>query len=83
VYSQVDRLSSIARGRQIVRDLVRQRGGDQFVEYLTTTKGGRRLGDMLAGAQQGVDLNKPTGRIYTANDLAAVLRREFENQRPK
>jgi hypothetical protein len=79
-YSQVDRLSSIARGQRIVRDLIRQRGGDEFVEYLTTTKGGHKLGDMLAGAQQGVDLNKPTGRIYTASDFALELRREFDRQ---
>jgi hypothetical protein len=82
-YSQVDRLSSISRGQKILRDLIRQRGGDEFVEYLTTTKGGRNLGDMLAGAQQGVDLNKPTGRIYTANDLVAALHREFKQQSQK
>jgi hypothetical protein len=82
-YSQVDRLSSISRGQRILRDLVRQRGGDEFVEYLTTTKGGRKLGDMLAGAQHGVDLNKPTGRIYTANDLVAALHREFKKQTQK
>jgi hypothetical protein len=74
-YSQVDRLSTIPRGQRIVRDLIHQRGGDQFVEYLTTTKGGRNLGGMLAGAHHGVDLNKPTGRIYTVNDLVAELRR--------
>ena len=66
-----------------MRDLIRQRGGDQFVKYLTTTKGGRRLGGMLAGAQQGVDLNKPTGRVYTANDLVAELHRLFTNKSPK
>jgi hypothetical protein len=38
---------------------------------------------MLAGAQQGVDLNKPTGRIYTANDLVAALHREFKQQTQK
>jgi hypothetical protein len=79
-YSQVDRLSSISRGQRILRDLIRQRGGDEFVEYLTTTKGGRNLGDMLAGARHGVDLNKPTGRIYTAHELAVALHREFKKQ---
>jgi hypothetical protein len=79
-YSQIDRLSSISRGQNIVRDLIRQRGGDEFVEYLTTTKGGRNLGGMLAGARHGADLNKPTGRIYTANDLVAELHREFKKQ---
>jgi hypothetical protein len=73
-YSQVDRLSSISGGQRIVRDLIGQRGGETFVEYLTTTKGGRNLGDTLAHARRGVDLNKPTGRIYTANDLVVAVR---------
>jgi hypothetical protein len=35
----------------------------------------------LAGARQGVDLNKPTGRIYTAADLISVLKRVDETTR--
>ena len=27
----------------------------------------------MGGVRDGVDLNKPTGRIYTADDLIAVL----------
>jgi hypothetical protein len=77
-YSQVDRLSSVSGGERIVRDLVRQRGGEKFVEYLTTTKGGRNLGNTLSHARRGVDLNKPTGRIYTANDLLDRLRLIYE-----
>jgi hypothetical protein len=30
---------------------------------------------MLGDAQQGVDLNKPSGRIYTGDDLTAELQR--------
>ena len=73
-YSRLDRLSSISGGRAIVRDLVRQPGGDELVRYLATTSGGKNLGSALGGARQGVDLNKPTGRIYTAVDLIAVLK---------
>lgn len=77
-YPRLDRLSSISRGQTVVRKLVRQRDGEKFIEYLSTTKGGANLGSMLANAQQGVDLNKPTGRIYTASDLIAVLHRVYE-----
>jgi hypothetical protein len=73
-YSQLDRLSSMARGEKLIRDLIHERGGDTLVEYLTTTQGGKNLGRMLAGARHGSDLNKPTGRIYTADDLLIVLR---------
>jgi hypothetical protein len=76
-YARLDRLSSVSRGESLVRDLIRQRDGDKLIEYLATTKGGHHLGGMLAGAQQGADLNKPTGRIYTAEDLLAELKREF------
>jgi hypothetical protein len=72
-FSRLDRLSSISRGQAIVRDLIRSADGDKFIEYLTTTNSGRKLGSSLAGAQHGTDLNQPTGRIYTAEDLMAVL----------
>jgi len=77
-YTRLDRLSSIARGETIVRGLIRDKGGDKFIEYLATTKGGHNLGATLAGARGGADLNKPTSRIYTADDLVAVLKREID-----
>ena len=72
-FSRLDRLSSIARGQTVVRDLIRSSDGDKFIEYLATTRGGRKLGSTLAGARKGTDLNEPTGRIYTADDLLAAL----------
>jgi hypothetical protein len=71
-YARLDRLSSIAGGQKIVRDLVRGPGGDKLLDYLST-QGGSNLGRTLAGARGGVDLNKPTGRIYTAAQLTAEL----------
>jgi hypothetical protein len=82
-FSQLDRLSSISRGKMIVRDLIRRPGGDTFVEYLTTTNGGRKLGGMLAATPNGVDLNKPTGRIYTADDLISALQRSLAKEAGK
>lgn len=81
-YSRLDRLSSISRGKTVVRDLIRQPGGDEFITYLATTNSGHNLGHMLASAQQGVDLNKPTGRIYTAEDLLAELKRVYGTATP-
>jgi hypothetical protein len=72
-YSHLDRLSTIPRGQSLIRDLVRQKDGDKMIEYLTTTKGGKNMGDMMTQVRGGVDLNKPTGRIYTADDLVAAL----------
>jgi hypothetical protein len=73
-YSHLDRLSTIPRGQQIIRDLARQKDGDKLIEYLATTKGGKNMGGMMAQARGGVDLNKPTGRIYTADDLLSALK---------
>ncbi len=44
-----------------------------MIEYLSTTRSGRRVGSMTAKAPQGVDLNAPTGRIYTGSDLLEVV----------
>jgi hypothetical protein len=32
---------------------------------------------MMAGTPKGTDLNLPTGRIYTADDLLAVLKKSY------
>jgi hypothetical protein len=74
-YSHLDRLSTIPRGERTIRDLIRDPNGDDLITYLATTTGGRNMGKMMGGVRGGVDLNKPTGRIYTANDLVAVLKK--------
>lgn len=73
-FSYLDRLSTIPRGQQTIRDLVRAKDGDKMIEYMATTKGGQNLGAMMSQARGGVDLNKPTGRIYTESELLAALK---------
>jgi len=72
-YSRLERLSTISSGQKLVRDLVRQKDGDKLIEYMATTRGGHNLGRMMAGTRRGVDLNKPTNRIYTAEELVTEL----------
>jgi hypothetical protein len=72
-YAHLDRLSTITRGETIIRDLVRTKDGDKMIQYLATTKGGKNMSGMMAQTRGGVDLNKPTGRIYTADDLVTAL----------
>ena len=78
-YSRVDELSSLERGQKIVRDLIRDKGGDLLIEYLATTSGGHNLGRMMANAKNGRDLNRPTRRIYTSDDLLAALKRQYDD----
>ena len=77
-YERLDRLTSIARGQTVVSDLIRRKGGDEFVKYLATTQGGKNLGKQLAATRRGVDLNKPTGRVYTKDELIAALQRVWQ-----
>jgi hypothetical protein len=81
-YSYLDRLSTIPRGQTTIRDLMRQKDGDKLIEYLATTKGGHNMGAMMAQARGGIDLNKPTGRIYTADDLIEALNNTIKTTKP-
>lgn len=81
-YARLDRLSTIPRGQTLVHDLIRDKGGDKLIEYLSTTKGGQKMGGMMAGVRGGADLNKPTGRIYTADDLVAELKAALAKATP-
>ena len=81
-YSRLDRLSTISGGQQFIKDVMRKPGGSDIIQYMATTPGGHNLGTMMAGVKQGVDLNKPTGRIYTADDLLAQLKRAYGKATP-
>lgn len=72
-YAHLDRLSELPQGERLIRQLQRDRGGEKMIEYLSTTNSGRRVGSMTAKPPQGVDLNAPTGRIYTGSDLLEVI----------
>ncbi len=76
-YSRLDRLSRISDGQQAVKTLIADPGGDTMITYMATTPGGYQLGAMMAGTPHGTDLNKPTGRIYTADDLLALLKKLY------
>ncbi len=81
-FSYLDRLSSIPRGEKLIRDLTEEKGGDQLIEYLATTKGGHNMGRMMAGVPNGVNLNKPTGHIYTVADFEVVLKEALATPSP-
>jgi hypothetical protein len=79
-YSRLDRLSRLSQGQQVVSQLVGDVGGDVFITYLATTNSGHNLGQMMAGTPNGSDLNLPTGRIYTADDLLAALKKAYAKE---
>ena len=73
-YDLLDRLSRLPRGRQTIRDLIRGPDGYKMLQYMSTTQGGRQLAKMLSNSPGAGDFNKPTGRIYTAEDLLRRLK---------
>jgi hypothetical protein len=79
-YSRLDRMSRLSQGQKVVSQLIGDEGGDVMITYLATTNGGRNLGEMLAGTPDGTDLNLPTGRIYTADDLLGVLKKVYKKE---
>ncbi len=79
-YSRLDRLSRLSQGQKVVSQLIGDAGGDTLITYLATTNGGHNLGAMLADTPNGTDLNLPTGRIYTADDLLAVLKKTYTKE---
>jgi hypothetical protein len=47
--------------------------GYKLIEYLAVTDGGREMGKMLSAAPRGKNFNRPTGRIYNADQLLQRL----------
>jgi hypothetical protein len=81
-FGRLDRLSTLPRGDKIISDLIREKDGDKMIEYMATTKGGQKMGGMMSGVSGGLDLNKPTGRIYTLADFETALQQALANAQP-
>lgn len=77
-YDRLDRMSRLPRGKQLVHDLINGVGGYELVQYMTTTDGGKNLGKQLSRDPDGKGFNKPTGRIYTVDQLIDVLRKSYQ-----
>ena len=77
-YDRLDRMIRLPRGETITEDLIHNPGGYQMVEYLATAQGGIEMGKMLSETPKGKNFNQPTGRIYTAEQLMARLRKSYD-----
>ncbi len=76
-YDRLDRMIRLPRGETITADLIHNPGGYQMVEYLATAQGGIEMGKMLSETPKGKNFNQPTGRIYTAEQLIARLKKSY------
>ncbi|MBX3412854.1 MAG: hypothetical protein KF708_09215 [Pirellulales bacterium] len=80
-YDRVDRLSHLERGHRFVKDMIKGPDGYKLIEYLTETRYGKNMGRQLRDAPDGAGFNKPTGRIYTADQLLPVLRDHYDAEK--
>jgi hypothetical protein len=72
-FDRVDRLSRLPNGQATIKQLIATPDGHKLIGYMTESSGGKQLGVQLAGTAAGGDFNKPTGRIYSAQQLLAEL----------
>jgi len=80
-YDRLYRLSVLPHGRQTVADLVRGKGGAEFVRYLTESRGGRNLGRMLENTPQGTKFNEPVHFLFTEDALLKRLEASYQQAR--
>ncbi len=81
-YDRLDRWSKLKGGMREIRSTIQGPDGYRLLEYLTTTTGGKNMGQMLSKAPGGAGFNQPTGRIYTTQSLLARLKQLYDQQEP-
>ncbi len=79
-YDRLDQLSQLSDGRSIVQRLIDGPDGYKLLDYMTQASGGKELGAMLSATPGARDFNKPTGRIYTSDELLAALDKSYRNE---
>ena len=75
-YDQLDRLREQPVGRRTVASLVRGPDGYKMLQYMTTPNG-KNLGRMLTKDKKEGNYNRPTGRIYTADQLIEAIKEQL------
>jgi hypothetical protein len=81
---RIDRMSRLPQGRDSVTDLIHKvPNGHKWIEALTTTEQGIKVGESLSKAELGKDFNQPTGRIYYAEQLSKYLSESYNRSRTK
>jgi hypothetical protein len=77
-YDRVDRLRHLPNGDNLVSQFIEEPDGFKMIEYMTSTRGGQNLGDYLSEDPDGANFNRPTGRIYTEQQLLKRLRASYD-----
>ncbi len=73
-YDRLDRMRQNPQGKKELQGLINSPGGAALIEYLTTTKQGRRTGAQLSSPRGGGKFNTPTNRLYTKADVSELIK---------
>ncbi len=80
-YDRLHRMSGTTRGRQLLIAIVKGRGMEPLIHYLTTPEGNQELAKELSSSLPGDTFSQPTGRIYTEAHLVERLEVAHEKDR--
>ncbi len=77
-YDRIDRMRYIPKGKKAVVSLIKSKGGEEMIKYMTTTRQGKNMGSLISKSRNGRNFNKMTGRIYTGKQLLEELKELHE-----
>jgi hypothetical protein len=77
-YDKVDRLLQLPDGKSIVSRLIAGPDGHKLIDYMAGAGGGKEMEKMLGRTPKGKGFGKPTGRIYTMDQLIDRLATSYE-----
>jgi hypothetical protein len=72
-FDLLDRMGQMSQGRSTVSRLAAGPDGYKLLEYMLKSKGGSELERMLAKDPGNAEFGKPTGKIYTAEQLIGAI----------
>jgi hypothetical protein len=81
IYDRLDRVSQMPGGQRLIHDMIRLPDGHRYAQ-MNPHQGVPSMVEFLPKGVSGksprvTDLDKPTGRIYTQNDLLTQLQAEY------
>lgn len=76
-YDRLERFLRLPMSKRFFQGLLKGPDGYKMFEYMVTAKGGKVLGEQLSNAPDGHDFNKPTGHIYTVDQLLVRLEKSY------
>ncbi len=78
-YDRLERFLRLPLSKREFRGLLNGPDGYKMFSYMVTSRGGKALGRQLSNIKQGRNFNKPTGHIYTVDQLVKRLSESYAN----